>query len=100
MYWKTGSWMYRHPKANEPSDIAYGITRVIGGALVLGMIIAIVVVVGEPSESEQEAAAEREEAEERDREEQGLADLQASTEELDAEIRAATAGGSLRIAPQ
>lgn len=39
IWWATQSWKFRNPEANEPSDVAYGMTRV-GGVLLV--IVALV----------------------------------------------------------
>src|SRR5688572_8600513 len=84
LFWKTAAWQFRHPEANEPSEIAYGLGRVVGAGMVLLGIVVIVISISEPTDAEREAEEQQEEQEEREQEAQARDDLLASAEELDA----------------
>lgn len=59
IWWATQSWKFRNPEANEPSDAAYGMTRV-GGVL----LIVLALVIGATIISDHREAEQRREAKE------------------------------------
>lgn len=69
IWWATQSWKFRHPEANEPSDLSYGMTRASGVLLIcLALVMGSVVISDSLSTSaaekrEQEAEAQQKAAE-------------------------------------
>ncbi|PEG58028.1 hypothetical protein H5U98_21980 [Mycolicibacterium boenickei] len=69
IWWATQSWKFRHPEANEPSDLSYGMTRASGVLLIcLALVMGSVVISDSLSMSaaekrEQEAEAQQKAAE-------------------------------------
>ncbi|TVY06123.1 hypothetical protein FPV58_02385 [Mycolicibacterium porcinum] len=69
IWWATQSWKFRHPEANEPSDLSYGMTRASGVLLIcLALVMGGVVISDSLSTSaaekrEQEAEAQQKAAE-------------------------------------
>lgn len=63
VWWALSSWRYRHPEANEPSDVAYGLQGVFGvlfGAALVGVGVWMAVTLPTEEERDRELQEERE----------------------------------------
>lgn len=60
VWWVLRSWAFRHPEANEPSDLAYGVSRIGGLVLLVLAVVLGVNVVRQNADDEVEAWCESE----------------------------------------
>ncbi len=65
IWWATESWKFRNPEANEPSEIAYGMTRAGGLVLIIGALVIGGIIISDDLDTkhEREALEQRQAAE-------------------------------------